>query len=59
MDAKQTRRAQSEQERLLDEALAETFPCSDPVSMQQMITVGRSEPPLPDIAPAVRKSRKS
>ncbi len=35
MNAKQTDKARSEQDRLLDEALEDTFPASDPISMQQ------------------------
>ena len=48
MNAKQTDKAQSEQDRLLDEALEQTFPASDPISMQQTIIVGRAERPLLD-----------
>jgi hypothetical protein len=48
MKDKQTDKARSEQERLLDQALEETFPASDPISMQQMIIVGRIERPLLD-----------
>jgi len=33
------------QERLLDEALQETFPASDPVSTQQILTVGAATGP--------------
>ncbi len=45
MNAKQTDEARSEQDRLLDEALEETFPASDPITMQQTIIVGRAERP--------------
>jgi hypothetical protein len=55
MSEKRTDTTRSEQDRLLDEALAETFPASDPVSMQQMVTVGRiGEPIKPH--PAKRRS---
>jgi hypothetical protein len=49
MKHKKPAQPRSEQDRLLDEALEETFPASDPVSMQQNITVGRGErPPIGD-----------
>lgn len=57
MNAKQTDKARSEQERLLDEALEETFPASDPISMQQIITVGRTETRLLGDAPEDRNIR--
>jgi hypothetical protein len=41
MKDKQADDAGREQDRLLDEALAETFPASDPISMQQIVIVGR------------------
>jgi hypothetical protein len=50
MNNKQTAKARSEQERLLDEALEETFPASDPIAMQQIITVGRTARWFVDIA---------
>jgi len=46
MKDKPTKETRSEQERLLDEALAETFPASDPISMQQIVIVGQVERPL-------------
>jgi len=36
----------SEQERLLDQSLEETFPASDPISMQQILIVGRAQKPF-------------
>jgi hypothetical protein len=46
MKHKRASECRSEQERMLDEALAETFPASDPVSMQQIVIVGEVERPL-------------
>jgi hypothetical protein len=46
MKDKPIKETRSEQERLLDEALAETFPASDPVSVQQIVIVGQVERPL-------------
>jgi len=46
MKDKPTKETRSEQERMLDEALAETFPASDPISVQQIVIVGRVERPL-------------
>jgi hypothetical protein len=40
---KQTNEARPGQDRELDQALEGTFPASDPISMQQMIIVGRVE----------------
>ncbi len=57
MNAKQTNKARSEQDRLLDEALEETFPASDPISMQQSIIVGRAERPLLN-GPFARRRKK-
>ncbi len=57
MNAKQTDKARFEQDRLLDEALEETFPASDPISMQQSIIVGRAERPLLD-GPSREKTEK-
>jgi hypothetical protein len=59
MGTKQTGKAKFDQEQLLDEALEETFPASDPISMQQLITVGRVARPLHDEAPGVKKAKKS
>jgi hypothetical protein len=39
---KRTRDPRSHQERLLDESLEETFPASDPISMEQVLIVGRA-----------------
>jgi hypothetical protein len=39
---KRTSDRRSDQERLLDESLEETFPASDPISMQQALIVGRA-----------------
>jgi hypothetical protein len=57
MNAKQTNKARSEQDRLLDEAREETFPASDPISMQQTIIVGRAERSLLD-GPSREKTEK-
>jgi hypothetical protein len=46
MKHKRASESRSEQERMLDEALAETFPASDPISMQQIVIVGEVERPL-------------
>jgi hypothetical protein len=46
MKDKPIKEPRSEQERLLDEALAETFPASDPISVQQIVIVGQVERPL-------------
>jgi hypothetical protein len=46
MKDKPIKETRSEQERLLDEALAETFPASDPISVQQIVIVGQVERPL-------------
>jgi hypothetical protein len=46
MKDKPIKETRSEQERLLDEALAETFPASDPISVQQVVIVGQVERPL-------------
>jgi hypothetical protein len=46
MNDKQTDDARHEQDLLLDEALAETFPASDPISMQQVVIVGRVQRPF-------------
>jgi hypothetical protein len=59
MNDKQTNKARSEQERLLDEALEETFPASDPVSMQQIITVGRADRPILDAVPRIKAEKRS
>ncbi len=40
-----TEEARSAQERLLDHALEETFPASDPIAMQQIVIVGRFQEP--------------
>jgi len=58
MNGKQTKAAWSEQERLLDEALEDTFPASDPVSKQQIIVVGRAQRPSLDHAPRVKTQTK-
>jgi hypothetical protein len=47
MKDKQTNKARAEQDwalqdRALDEALEGTFPASDPISMQQIVIVGRA-----------------
>jgi hypothetical protein len=57
MKKKQTDKARAEQERSLDEALEETFPAIDPVSMQQIITVGRVDRPFPDGVPRVKTEK--
>ena len=57
MNDKLTDEARSKQDRLLDEALEETFPASDPISMQQIITVGRTERRLLDDAAKDRSVR--
>ncbi len=44
-------KARLEQERQLDEALQDTFPASDPISMEQHGIVGDVEPPAPDAVP--------
>jgi hypothetical protein len=56
MNDKQTNKARSEQERMLDEALEETFPASDPISAQQVVTVGRAKGPVIDEPSRVKKS---
>jgi hypothetical protein len=43
---------------LLDEALAETFPASDPTSMQQAVLVGRADPPAAEEAPRGKPKKK-
>lgn len=59
MNDKQTDKARSEQDRLLDEALEETFPASDPISMQQSIIVGRVDRPILDGGPRVKTEKRS
>jgi hypothetical protein len=59
MNDKQADKAQSERDRLLDEALEETFPASDPISMQQIIIVGRIERPSLDGIPHVKTGKRS
>jgi hypothetical protein len=56
MNDKQTNKARSEQERMLDDALEETFPASDPIAAQQVVTVGRAKGPVIDEAPCVKKA---
>jgi hypothetical protein len=58
MKDKQTRETRSEQDRLLDQALEATFPASDPVSMQQNITVGRAERPLVAAVAPVKAAKR-
>jgi hypothetical protein len=55
MNDKQTR---SEQEQMLDEALAETFPASDPVAMQQRVIVRRVERPFAEGVSSVKTKHK-
>jgi hypothetical protein len=45
MTRKRTDKTASEQDQGLDEALEETFPASDPISMQQILVVGRAQRP--------------
>jgi hypothetical protein len=42
MSDKPTKEARFEQERSLDKSLEDTFPASDPVSIQQLLIVGRA-----------------
>jgi len=58
MNDKDKDRVRSEQERLLDEALEETFPASDPISMQQLITVGRVEDSSLDGSPRLKLGKR-
>jgi hypothetical protein len=46
--------ARLELERLLDEALRDTFPASDPISIQRHGGVGSAESRVPDTAPPTR-----
>jgi len=39
--------ARVEQDRLLDEALEQTFPASDPIALQQVSIVGRASKAVP------------
>jgi hypothetical protein len=58
MNDKQTSKARSEQDRLLDQALEETFPASDPISTQQSIIVGRVDRQFPyDVRPVKTEKR--
>jgi hypothetical protein len=59
MNDKQTDKSRSKQDRLLDEALAETFPASDPISLQQIVVVGRVDRPLLDGVPRVKTEKRS
>ena len=46
-----------EQDRLLDEALEQTFPASDPVALQQVSIIGRGSKAVPTSKHAAKKTR--
>lgn len=58
-DDKPMSEARLERERLLDESLEETFPASDPVSMQQMLIVGRARRPFHAGTPRLKTDETS
>jgi hypothetical protein len=58
MRRKPTKQIRSEQDRLLDGALEETFPASDPVAVQQTVIVGRVDRPFLDGVPRLKTEKK-
>lgn len=47
--------ARVEQDRLLDEALEQTFPASDPIALQQVSIIGRGSKAVPASKHAAKK----
>ena len=57
MSTKGRNLARVEQDRLLDEALEQTFPASDPVALQQVSIIGRGSKPVPTGKQATKKTQ--
>ena len=49
--------AKVEQDRLLDEALEQTFPASDPIALQRVSIIGRESKAVPTGKHAHKKTR--
>jgi hypothetical protein len=57
MSTKGKNLAQVERDRLLDEALEQTFPASDPVALQQVSIIGSGSKAVPTGKHAAKKTQ--